>query len=76
MEPFAKAGDAVTDEAGNVICYVKNDLHRHRHLRSDDFERFTEGNEPWKPNQPVDKRVVRAKADGGLQICINGEWRP
>lgn len=73
----ASAGEKVTDVAGNVICTVKNDIHRHSVLKASDFHNFTDGNLPWQPNMPVDRRCVRSNgATGGMQICINGEWRP
>lgn len=73
---IAKAGDAVTDEEGNIICRVKNDLRLHQMVSAHDFHEFTEGNTPWVPGHVFDRRCVRPNAIGGLQICINGEWRP
>lgn len=76
---FARAGEAVTTEDGKVICYLKNDLHRHLMVSAGDFERFEEGEPVWRPGMPLDERCTRTKPDrmgAGLQICINGEWRP
>lgn len=74
---FAKAGEPVTDEDGNVICYVKHDLELHEPISADSFHNFTEGNRPWVAHEPVDRRCVRPLPwPGGMQIRINGEWRP
>lgn len=74
---FAKAGEAVTTEDGKVICYVKNDLRRGGVLAHDDFHRFAEGEQPWKPMSQIDYRCMRHNPSGnGPQICIEGEWRP
>lgn len=73
---IAKAGEAVTDEEGNVICRVKNDLHLHQVVSVSDFHEFAEGETPWEQGQVYDRRCLRPNAIGGLQICINGEWRP
>lgn len=73
---FAKAGEPVTTPDGKVICYVKNDLRRRYPIMSGDFHEFQGNNEPWRPGMPTDPRCVRETRIGGMQICINGEWRP
>ncbi|EJK83542.1 hypothetical protein [Rhizobium sp. AP16] len=78
MSPVvAKAGDSVTTEKGEVICYVKNDLLLHHVIQSGDFHEFAAGNQPWVAGQQYDRRCFRMlPGSGRLQICINGEWRP
>jgi len=75
---FARAGEPVTTQDGRVICYLKNDLRRHQAVSAGDFERFATGEDAWRAGEPIDYRCVRANPDrpNGLQICINGEWRP
>lgn len=78
---IANAGEHVTDEAGNYICRVKNDLHYGMTIRPSDFHEFAEGETPWVPGQVYDKRCIRLNGEPFMrqrnaQICINGEWRP
>ena len=76
---FAKAGEAVTTPDRKVICYVKNDLRRYEFAKAEDFHDFADGETPWRHGEPYDLRCTRSDPDkpfGGLQICINGEWRP
>lgn len=75
---FAKAGERVQNaETGETICVLKNDLLRHAVVSAHDFHEFAIGEEPWTPGQVLDARCVRLKPEGhGLQIFIEGEWRP
>lgn len=73
---FAKAGEPVTTEDGKITCYVKNDLLLGMPIMAEDFGDFSEGEEPWMPNQAVDPRRLRQIGQFGMKICINGEWRP
>jgi hypothetical protein len=73
---IAKAGEPVTDVKGYIICYVKHDIGRYSVVTADDFHNFTEGNTPWVAHERLDPRCTRQGPNGGLQICINGEWRP
>lgn len=70
-EIFAKAGERVLDEAGNVVAVVKNDLKRFGRLDPDDFE--------WTGDKPNKGDPVGPGFRGtgtAAQVNIEGEWRP
>lgn len=73
---FAKAGELVTTEDGKVICRVKNDLKKQSPISALDFDNFADDEIPWEPNTRMDTRCIRVSPNGGLQICIDKEWRP
>ncbi len=73
---FAHTGEQVTTADGKPICKVKNALKKASIISAADFHEFEEGETPWKENDPVDDRCIRPSVRGGLEICINGEWRP
>lgn len=74
---ISKAGERITDEDGNTVCYVAQDI-----SRTSAFEtRHFKGWEVEKPmvgdliqNTPGFR--VRPDSRGGIQMCIEGEWRP
>lgn len=67
---FAKAGEPVTDEDGNVICYLAKDLVRYQPVRLDSFTGWVET--APKEGDLIDRRFFKSEG----KICINGEWRP
>lgn len=78
-EPYVKAGERVTDENGNTICFVKNDIMRGSQPSAKDFHNFAPGENPFQEGQVVDHRCVRAKPGTMfgtvLQLRIDGKWR-
>lgn len=73
---FAHAGDAVTDDDGNVICRLARDISLGEQVIPDDFRDFSEGETPFVVGQLLDERCFRAGENGGLKIRINGVWVP
>lgn len=75
------AGTAILNQYTNeVICYTSRDINKTDMCRSGDFERFTEGNDPWLPYSVIDPRCTRPKYNGwfsyGVQIYTENGWGP
>ncbi len=77
---IAKPGERVMDaQTGAVICRVKNPIRFHERVSVSDFHEFEPGDHPWQIYERVDPRCTRQGTfpwGDGLQMFIEGEWRP
>lgn len=78
---FASGGEVVTRESGEPICTINAELNEEMIVAAPD-----DWCKDWKiktpaigepiPADPPGQQWVRRGAKGGLQLHINGEWKP
>lgn len=72
----AQKGERVTDEGGNTVCYVAEDIVSAEKVRLESFERWTRPTPAEGGRFGPGFRAAPNSCPPAVQLCIEGKWRP